>query len=293
MQTRFTLLLFFLVFFLVGANSASAEIPLFGYRVLNVFDHDPEAYTQGLVLDGKTLYEGTGLHGKSTLRKVALHTGKVLKQRKLPADHFGEGITVVGDRIIQLTWQSRKGFVYDKKTFKLLQEFDYQTEGWGITFDGRHLIMSDGSAFLQYLNPKTFKPVRLVAVMEKDRLVSNLNELEYAEGEIYANIWGRDVIACISPQTGAVRGWIDLSGLRRMLGSRHRAEVLNGIAFDPERKTFLVTGKHWPKLFEIRIIKPFQSQSRATRDGIEVKDGRGADKFLPLKFASETSNYFR
>lgn len=257
MQNRFALLLFSLiVFFSIGATRVSAETPLFEYKILNIYPHDPAAYTQGLALDGKTLYEGTGLHGKSTLRKVDLKTGKVVKQHKLPTDHFGEGITVVGDRIIQLTWQSRTGFVYHKNSFKLLQEFSYKTEGWGIAFDGSHLIMSDGTAFLQFLDPKTFKPVRLIPVMEKDRLVPNLNELEYAEGEIYANVWGRDVIACISPQTGRVNGWIDLSGLRKMLGTQHQAETMNGIAFNPEHKTFLVTGKHWPKLFEIRITKP-------------------------------------
>lgn len=247
------MLLFLFALEPIGSEAAT---PIYKFEIVNTYPHDPDAYTQGLVLDGKFLYEGTGLHGKSTLRKVDLSTGKVLKKINLPPAYFGEGITVVENQIIQLTWQSRKGFVYDKRTFRITREFDYKTEGWGITFDGRHLIMSDGTAFLQFLDPKTYQRIRAAAVSDEGRLIANLNELEYVNGEILANIWGRDVIARISPHSGMVTGWIDLTGLRRHLGKNHNAEVLNGIAYDPKRKTLLVTGKNWPKLFEIQLSKP-------------------------------------
>jgi glutaminyl-peptide cyclotransferase len=233
---------------------SGADVPVYAFTIVNTFPHDPAAFTQGLVLDGKALYEGTGLYGSSSLRKVDLKTGKILKIHKLPPAYFGEGITVVGNRIIQLTWTSRKGFVYEKDSFRSIEEFGYETEGWGITFDGRHLIMSDGTPFLRFLDPNTFKLSRTLPVRNKGQLLWRLNELEYINGEIYANILEQDIIARISPETGEVTAWIDLGGLRQKLGDS-KAGVLNGIAYNPRGKTLLVTGKNWPRLFEIKIRK--------------------------------------
>jgi glutaminyl-peptide cyclotransferase len=226
---------------------------LYTYEVINVYPHDPEAFTQGLVFDGEMLYEGTGLNGRSSLRRVELSSGQVLQQVDLAAEYFGEGITVWDERIIQLTWQSRRGFVYDKTTFERLGEFSYATEGWGITHDGRRLIMSDGSATLYFWNPDTFTPVDSVDVYDISGPVMRLNELEYIDGEVWANIWQTDRIARIDPVTGQVLGWVDLSGL---LTPEERAgtDVLNGIAYMPESDRLFVTGKLWPKLFEIRVI---------------------------------------
>jgi glutamine cyclotransferase len=227
--------------------------PLYTYEVVNVYPHDPTAFTQGLVFDDDTLYEGTGLYGRSSLRRVDLTSGQVLQQVPLSQDYFGEGITVWGQTIIQLTWQSRRGFVYDKTSFAQQAEFTYPTEGWGITHDGRRLIMSDGSATLYFWDPATFRPVDSVDVYDLDGPVFRLNELEYIEGEIFANIWQTDRIARIDPVTGQVLGWIDLSGLLTP-EERAQSDVLNGIAYQPESERLFVTGKLWPKLFEIRLV---------------------------------------
>ncbi len=224
------------------------------YRVINTYPHDPAAFTQGLVFDNGVLYEGTGLEGQSTLRKVDLASGAVLQRYDLPAEVFGEGITLFNDRIIQLTWISRKGYVYAKADFTLLREWSYPTEGWGLTHDNQRLIMSDGSATIYFRDPETFEEIGTIAVYDERGPVLNLNELEYVEGEIFANIWQTDRIARIDPATGAVRGWIDLSGL---LGPEDRAQpvdVLNGIAYDPASRRLFVTGKLWPKLFEIELV---------------------------------------
>lgn len=223
-----------------------------GYTVVHTYPHDPDAFTQGLIFDNGFLYEGTGLDGRSSLRKVELSTGKVLQRLDLPHGYFGEGIVLWKDKLIQLTWQSKIGFVYDRATFKQLRTFTYSREGWGITQDGKRLIMSDGSSSLFFWDPETFAETgELKVVDEKGRRVSNLNELEYVRGEIYANIWQTDRIARISPATGRVLGWIDLSGL---LTERERtqSDVLNGIAYDPKGHRLFVTGKNWPKLFEIQ-----------------------------------------
>ena len=242
----------FALFICLMPGISAAEAPVYGFNIVNSFPHDPAAFTQGLILDGKTLYEGTGLYGSSSLRKVDLKTGKILKIHKLLPAYFGEGITVVGNRIIQLTWTSGKGFVYEKDTFRVIEEFGYETEGWGITFDGRHLIMSDGTPFLRFLDPQTFKLRRTLPVRNNGQFLWRLNELEYIDGEIYANILELDRIARISPETGTVTAWIDLAGLRQRLGDS-QAGVLNGIAYNPRGKTLLVTGKNWPRLFEIKI----------------------------------------
>ena len=222
------------------------------YNVVNIYPHDKYAFTEGLVFENGVLYESTGLYGQSTLRRVELETGKILQSYALPNQFFGEGITIFGDKIIQLTWQSNKGFVYDKDSFDLLREFSYPTEGWGITYDGSRLIMSDGTATLYFLNPETFERVGQVDVYDTGP-VTRLNELEYIQGEIYANIWMEQKIAVINPQTGQVRAWIDLSGIQD-LENQDTSNVLNGIAYDAEEDRLFVTGKRWPQLFEIKLI---------------------------------------
>jgi glutamine cyclotransferase len=223
------------------------------YEVVKVYPHDQNAFTQGLVIEKGVLYESTGLYGKSTLRRVELETGNVLQSYALPDEFFGEGITVFGDKIIQLTWQNQKGFVYDKYSFELLQEFSYLTEGWGITNDGSQLIMSDGTATLYFLDPETFEKVGQVEVRDGNASVTNLNELEYINGEVYANILGEEKIAIIDLHTGQVKGWIDLTGIYNQ-ANRDPNNVLNGIAYDAEGDRLFVTGKLWSQLFEIELI---------------------------------------
>jgi glutamine cyclotransferase len=233
-----------------------ASPPVYGYQIIHSFPHDPTAFTEGLVFDSGFLYESTGLEGQSTLRKTQLETGEVLQRHELPADKFGEGITLWGDKVIQLTWKSQLGYVYDKPTFRLIREFTYPTEGWGITHDGQNLIMSDGTASLYFLNPDTFERTRQVQVHSGDERVTQLNELEYVHGEIYANVWLTDRIVRIAPDTGQVLGWIDLTGLLSAQDRRTPVDVLDGIAYDVEHDRLFVTGKLWPKLFEIKLIAP-------------------------------------
>ncbi|MBC8263222.1 MAG: glutaminyl-peptide cyclotransferase [Anaerolineales bacterium] len=236
------------------ATTPTPTARTFTYKVVNVYPHDRDAFTQGLVFESGALYEGTGLRGRSSLRRVELETGHVLQMRKLPDQLFGEGITVFGERIVQLTWQSGVGFVYDKSSFELLEEFRYPTEGWGITHNGKHLIMSDGTSTLRFLDPETFEEIGRIEVYDQDGPVTRLNELEHVQGEIYANVWQTARIARIAPDTGEVIGWIELAGL---LSPEDRAEpvgVLNGIAYDAENDRLFVTGKLWPRLFEIGLI---------------------------------------
>jgi glutaminyl-peptide cyclotransferase len=223
------------------------------YRIVNIFPHDRKAFTQGLIyLDG-ALYEGTGLHGQSSVRKVKLENGEVLQQHRMDSTYFGEGITAWGSSIVQLTWQSELGFVYDRGTLKPQKTFKYAGEGWGLTTDGKRLIMSDGSPTLRFLDPVSFKETGRLTVREAGNPVDRLNELEVVKGEIYANVWQSHRIARISPKTGQVLGWIDLTGL---LDPRDApgVDVLNGIAYDVRGDRLFVTGKLWPKLFEIRIV---------------------------------------
>jgi glutamine cyclotransferase len=187
---------------------------------------------------------------------VELETGAILQIRELPDQFFGEGITIYGDKIIQLTWKSHIGFVYDKSSFESLQEFNYPTEGWGITHDGEHLIMSDGTSTLHFLDPQTFEEISQLEVFDDHGAVTKLNELEYVQGEIYANVWQTDRIARISPGTGRVIGWIDLEGLLTVEDFTEPVDVLNGIAYDADTDRLFVTGKLWPKLFEIELISP-------------------------------------
>lgn len=232
------------------------EVPSYGYRVLAAYPHDRAAFTEGLVFEDGFLYEGTGLNESSSLRKVALETGAILQRRDLPAEIFGEGITIYRGRIIQLTWQSHVGFLYDKESFELIREFSYPMEGWGIAHDERHLIVSDGTATLHFLDPETFEEIGRIEVHDHHGKVSDLNELEYIKGEIYANVWQTNRIARISPVTGKVTGWIDLQGLLRPKDCENPVDVLNGIAYDAEHDRLFVTGKFWPRLFQIDLVAP-------------------------------------
>lgn len=226
-----------------------------GFRVVNIYPHDPKAFTQGLIFYKGHIYESTGLYGHSTLRKIELATGRIVKVYRLPEKYFGEGITICRNRLGQLTWQSKTGFIYDSQSFRLLRTFSYPTEGWGITCDGNNLIMSDGTAILRFLDPRTFKVVKQIEVMDHGKVVPYINELEYIRGTIYANIWDTSYIARISPQTGQVLGWIDLRGLYSQVTEGKNVDVLNGIAYDAKNDRLFVTGKLWPKLFEIKILR--------------------------------------
>ena len=245
-------------------------IPVYTYQVLNTYPHDMSAFTEGLVFEDGVLYEGTGLYGYSNLRRVELETGKVLQIRELPSQHFGEGITIYKNKIIQLTWKSHLGFVYDKYNFKLLQEFNYPNEGWGITYDGNCLIMSDGTSILHFLDPETFEEISQIEVHENNIPVTKINELEYVQGEIFANIWLTERIARINPLTGQVTGWIDLKGILSPEDRSEKVDVLNGIAYDAKNNRLLVTGKFWPKLFEIELIKE-EMRSNLIEDNPYIK----------------------
>jgi glutamine cyclotransferase len=225
------------------------------YKIKKTYPHDRSAFTQGLSYGDGFFYESTGLRGRSSLRRVEVETGAVLQQTSLLPEYFGEGIAVLGDRIYQLTWTSGVGFVYDKKTLALLQEFRYGIEGWGMTHDGKSLIVSDGSPTLYYWDPKTFQEVKRLTVRDGGKPVTNLNELEIVEGEIYANVWQTDRIARVSPVTGEVLGWIDLGGLLTAPDREGSEDVLNGIAYDAQQKRLFVTGKLWPKVFEIEVVR--------------------------------------
>ena len=237
-----------------AGDSQPASIPTYGYQVVHTYPHDRSAYTQGLVyLDG-FLYEGTGLNGKSSLRKVKLETGEVVQQRPLPDQYFGEGVTDWNSQLVQLTWQGQTGFVYDRGTFDFKQSFKYPGEGWGLTHDGTRLIMSDGTSTLRFWNPGTFEETGRLPVLDAETPVTNLNELEFINGEIYANVYQTDRIARINPATGRVTAWIDLQGLLRDADRSVAVDVLNGIAYDQKGGRLFVTGKLWPRLFEIKLI---------------------------------------
>jgi len=253
-------------------NQQPPAVIHYRYKVIRTYPHDPQAFTQGLVYEDGVLYEGTGLYGQSSLTKRDLESGNVLKRERLPRKYFGEGITVFRDKIIQLTWQSQTGFVYDKSTFRLLREFTYPGEGWGLTHDGKQLIMSDGTATLRFLDPNTFAETRRVTVREDDHDVSLLNELEYvappppgvvdsnsqpraAGPHIFANIWSSDSIVVIDPNTGQVTGRLDLTHLWPLSDRPSSEHVLNGIAYLPKSNHLLITGKCWPKLYEIELVE--------------------------------------
>ena len=237
------------------SDSKTSETPVvYTYKVVNAYPHDREAFTQGLVYEKGLLYESTGLNGSSTLRKVELETGNILQLHKLPTEFFGEGITIYKDRIIQLTYRSNVGFVYNKDSFELLKKFDYSTESWGLTYDGKHLIMSDGTSTLYLLDAETFREAGRINVHDKDGPVSGLNELEYIKGQIFANVWPTDHIVRIAPRTGKVTGWIDLNGLLSLQDRDQPVDALNGITYDAVNDRLFVTGKFWPKLFQIKLV---------------------------------------
>ena len=240
---------------------AHAAIPVYGFVVKNAYPHDPQAFTQGLVFKDGWLFESTGLNGRSSIRKVELETGKVLMKQDLAEAYFGEGIALFGQKIIGLTWQSQVGFVFDIKNFALEKRVAYAGEGWGLACDGSHLYMSDGTSTIRLLNPDTLKEIRRFQVTADGVAIPLLNELEWVEGELFANVWGTDVIARINPASGQVVGWIDLTGL---LAPRWRqtyqVDVLNGIAYDSLRKRLFVTGKWWPRLFEIGLVASPRSE---------------------------------
>jgi len=239
---------------LLGAVGCKAQA-VDSYRVVKAYPHDSQAFTQGLIyLDGH-LYESTGLNGRSTLREVDLESGRVLKEISLPQQYFAEGLTNWGSTLIQLTWKKNVAFVYDRATFRLLKTFHYPWEGWGLTQDGKHLIMSDGSETIHFLDPDTFKQERKIRVTDRGKPVQNLNELEYIHGEIYANVWMSNRIARISPSTGKVLSWIDLSGILPSVEVTGEGAVLNGIAYDAAHNRLFVTGKLWPRLFQIQVVK--------------------------------------
>jgi glutamine cyclotransferase len=235
-------------------NFTSATLTHYDYQIVREYPHDPEAYCQGLVYHEGYLIEGTGQYGKSELRRVRLETGEVVQSVVLDEKYFGEGVAVWQDRIYQLTWRERIAFVYNKQTLASTGEtFRYAGEGWGLTTDGRYLIMSDGTSVLSFLEPRTFQKVKEIIVRENNKRVRNLNELEYIDGLIYANIWKEDDIVQIDPRTGKVVGRIHLRGLNPK-ASWYDDHVLNGIAYDAENNRLFVTGKNWPKLYEIRLI---------------------------------------
>ena len=237
----------------VLALPAQTATPVATFRVVRTYPHDPTAYTQGLIFRDGFLFESTGINGQSTLRKVRLETGEVVQQRRLDNTYFAEGLSEWNGQLVQLTWQSQLAFVYDLVTFAPRRTFTYTGEGWGLTRDREAFILSDGSDELRFLNPDTFRQIRRVKVTDRGVPVRDLNELEYVRGEVYANVWHTDRIARIDPQSGRVRGWIDLGGL--MSTRRLDTEaVLNGIAHDAVGNRLFVTGKLWPRLFEIEVV---------------------------------------
>ena len=242
----------FVVFF--GASAASQAHAADSYRIVHAYPHDQQAFTQGLIYVDGQLYESTGIQGKSSLRMEDLETGRILRYQDVPSQYFAEGLTDWGGTLIQLTWQSHVALVYDRATFRFLRSFQYEGEGWGLTHDAKSLILSDGTAVLRFYDPSTFGERKRITVKDRGAPITELNELEFIHGQIYANIWHSDRIARISPATGKVLGWIDLHGLLPESARSNPEAVLNGIAYDAEHDRLFVTGKLWPRLFEIKVI---------------------------------------
>lgn len=237
----------------LAAATRERTIPISRFRVVAEFPHDPQAFTQGLVFHDGMLYEGTGIAGESSLRRVNLETGRVDARMDLDQPYFGEGIALLNNTIYQLTWRNRLAILYELDTLKFVKTVRYTGEGWGLTTNGKQLILSDGSATLKFVNPATFEVTKRVGVKAGKKPVSNLNELEYIDGEIWANLWHSDRIARIAPDTGDVVGWVDLATLYPLKTRPSKEHVLNGIAYDAEQKRIFVTGKNWPKLYEIEL----------------------------------------
>ncbi|HEU0184832.1 MAG TPA: glutaminyl-peptide cyclotransferase [Blastocatellia bacterium] len=235
--------------------TATSRVPTYTYEVVKAYPHDTRAFTQGLVFHQGLFYESTGMNGSSSLRRVELETGKVLKKIDVPTQFFAEGLALLKGRLYQLTWQTQRGFVYELDSFNKIREFGYAGEGWGLTHDTSSLIMSDGSNRIRFIDPETFEVQRMITVQDGGRDVTQLNELEYIKGEIYANIWMQDRIARIDPQNGKVKAWIDMSGILPPQARSDPGAVLNGIAYDESSDRLFVTGKYWPKLFEIKLTQ--------------------------------------
>ena len=238
-----------------SSSKTGRTAEVYTYNIVQTYPHDAKAFTQGLVFEDGFLYESTGFYGRSTLRKVQLQTGAILQMHRLPDELFGEGMTIYDNRIIQLTWKSNLGFVYDKDSFQPMGQFSYPTEGWGITHDGQQLIMSDGTSTLHFLNPETFQETGRIDVRDSDRPVNGLNELEYVKGKIYANVWPTEKIAIIAPQSGRVVGWIRMAGPMIPQDDGRALRVLNGIAYGTTNDRLFVTGKLWPNVFEIELVR--------------------------------------
>jgi glutamine cyclotransferase len=240
----------------VPSQTTFHGVPVYSYKIIQTYSHDPSAFTQGLTFDDNGyLIESTGLNGASSIRRVNLVDGKILQQVDLSYEYFGEGIVVVGNKIIQLTWQNKIGFIYDKETFELLDTFSYNIDGWGLTYDGNHLIMSDGTANLYFLDTTTYKIVNIINVCDAEGPVKNLNEIEYINGSIYANIWFSTKIAIINPASGQVEAYIDLEEIAQQYTTKDSDAVLNGIAYNTQTNKLYITGKNWTNIYEIEIKK--------------------------------------
>lgn len=238
-----------------GKPSSPMKAPIYTFEVVNAWPHDRAAFTQGLEFYQGGLYESTGQYGASSVRQVELQTGRVLRQFDVPRQYFAEGLTIFQGKLFQLTWQSHKGFIYDPHNFGPLGEFHIEGEGWGLTHDDRSLIMSDGTNQIRFLDPVNYTTVKSIKVFDGDQPLMQLNELEYIKGEIYANIWKTDWIVRLDPETGKILGWIDLKNLLPESERSTVVDVLNGIAYDEAHDRLFVTGKLWPKIFEIRLKK--------------------------------------
>lgn len=252
--TRLHVLVFLLVF--CAPLFAQEKVPHYGYSIINTYPHSINSFTQGLVHHEGYIYEGTGKNGQSSLSKIRFEDGEVLMSKNLSRRYFGEGIEIVDDKIYQLTWQAHLVFVYDKETFELLDSHYNASQGWGLAYDGSSLILSDGSATLQFIDPETFTPVRKVEVKLAGSPVNQLNELEYIQGEIWANVWQTDYILRINPENGEVNSIVNLTGLSKQTQLGSSEAVLNGIAWDAVTERLFVTGKHWAHLFEIELVGP-------------------------------------
>jgi glutamine cyclotransferase len=238
---------------LAAGQTSHKSAPEYAFEIVQTYPHDSSAFTQGLVYQNGYFYEGTGLRGQSSLRQVRIETGEIVRKTDLAPEYFGEGIAILGDKVFELTWQSHVGFVYALNDFRFLRQFSYSGEGWGLTTDGRELFMSDGTSEIRVLDPNTFAVKRRIKVRDGITPVTQLNELEFVDGEIFANVWQSNRIARISPHTGEIVGWIDLTGLLSPIYRVAEGGVLNGIAYDAQKKRLFVTGKLWPKVFEIRL----------------------------------------
>ena len=238
-----------------GPSTQASGVPEYGYQVVHTYPHDRTAFTEGLVYQDGVLYESTGMEEQSSVRKVKPETGEVLQKHDLPGQYFGEGIVIWKDRIYQMTYRTEIGFIWDLATFAKKGEFHYKGEGWAFTTDGKRIIMDDGTSELRFWDPETLKELGRLTVTDQGQPVKNLNELEWVKGEIFANIWETDRIARIDPKTGKVVGWIDLTGLLAPQDRDAKTDVLNGIAYDAKGDRLFVTGKYWPKLFEIKLVK--------------------------------------